>query len=492
MFIAKPLRHLTLCLCLGIGWGETCRSSEGLSLGPLHHQFKLTLDPGDRAETLGPVYYSERKESTRLWASPPLFSYTLDEATDFEEFDFLYPLLSYDRFGDEYRFHIFQVFSFSGGKTLTDTNVHRFTLFPFYFQQRSAIPEKNYTALIPLYGHLRNRLLRNEVNFALMPLYVQTRKRDIITYNVPYPFFHLRYGDGLKGWQFWPLIGSEHKSVTTRTNAWGEPEIVGGHDKFFAAWPFFFNQTTGIGTENPERHQAFIPFYSFLRSPQRDSTTYFWPFGLTITDDRAKKYHEVGAPWPLVVFGSGEGKTTRRFWPLFSRSENEFLESTWYLWPLYKYNRVHSAPLDRERTRLLLFLYSDLVERNIETGAALHRVDFWPLFTFRRGLDGHERLQLLSILESLIPNNKSIERNWSPLWAFWRAEKNPTTGAASQSLLWNLYRREVSPGARKSSFLFGLFQHQSGPDGKRWRVFFLPPGKNRHPATPEPAPAPIP
>ena len=411
MFIAKPLRRWFLCVCLCSGWSDVSRSSEGLSLGPLHHQFKLTLESGHRAETLGPVYYSEQKESTRLWASPPLFSYTLDEAMDLEEFDFLYPLLSYDRFGDEYRFHIFQVFNFSGGKTLTETNVHRFTLFPFYFQQRSAIPEKNYTALIPLYGHLRNRLLRDEVNFALMPLYVQTRKRDIVTYNVPYPFFHLRYGDGLKGWQFWPLVGREHKDVTTKTNAWGESETVGGHDKFFAAWPFFFNQTTGRGTDNPERQQALVPFYSFLRSPQRDSTTYFWPFGLTITDDRAKKYHEVGAPWPLVVFGSGEGKNTRRFWPLFSHSENEFLESNWYLWPLYKYNRVHSAPLDRERTRLLLFLYSDLVERNLETGAALHRVDFWPLFTFRRGLDGNERLQLLSILEPLIPNNKSIERN---------------------------------------------------------------------------------
>ncbi len=27
----------------------------------------------------------------------------------------------------------------------------------------------------------------------------------------------------------------------------------GGHDNFFALWPIYFNQTTGIGTDNPEK-----------------------------------------------------------------------------------------------------------------------------------------------------------------------------------------------------------------------------------------------
>ena len=64
------------------------------------------------------------------------------------------------------------------------------------------------------------------------------------------PFFHLRHGDGLHGWQFWPLVGNEHKDVTTQTNGFGDVKTIGGHDNFFALWPLFFNNQSGIGTTN--------------------------------------------------------------------------------------------------------------------------------------------------------------------------------------------------------------------------------------------------
>ena len=446
------------------------------AFGPLYQEFRLTLAPGHRTEALGPLYYTEHKESTRLWAVPPLLSYTLDSETDFAEFDFAYPVLTYDRFGSEYRFHIFQLFSFAGGKTQSETNVSRFTLFPLYFQQRSAIPEKNYTAVIPFYGRLKNRLFRDDVNFVMLPFYVESRKRDVVTDNYVYPFFHLRHGDGLSGWQFWPITGHEHKTVTTHPNVWGENETVAGHDKWFVLWPFYFNQTTGLGTTNTAHQQGLLPLYNRLRSPSRDSTSFPWPLGITHTIDREKRYTEWGTPWPLVVFDRGEGKTTSRIWPLFSQSHNATLESDWYLWPVYKYNRINSPPLDRRRTRILFFLYSDTLEKSTETGAARHRVDLWPLFTARRDFDGSRRLQLLAPLEPFLPNNKSIDRDYSPVWTVWRSEKNPQTSAASQSLLWNLYRRDTAPEIRKYSLLFGLFQYQSSAAGKRWRLLYIPLG----------------
>ena len=464
---------LLLCFMVLLTIATTARSSEH-SFGPAYHEFGLTLAPGHRTEALGPLWYAERKESARLWAVPPIFSYTLDEETDFAEFDFAYPVITYDRFGSEYRFHIFQLLSFAGGRTQSETNVSRFTLFPLYFQQRSAIPEKNYTAVIPFYGHLKNRLFRDEVNFVMLPIYVQSRKRDVVTDNYVYPFVHSRRGNGLKGWQVWPLTGHEHKVVTTRTNIWGETDTSAGHDKFFVLWPLFFNQTTGIGTTNPVHQQVLLPLYSRLRSPQRDSTRYLWPLGITHTVDREKKYIEWGTPWPLIVFDRGEGKTTSRVWPLFSQSHTATLESDWYLWLVYKFNRINSAPLDRRRTRILFFLYSDIIEKNTETGAALRRSDFWPLFTVQRDFDGSKRLQVLAPLEPFLPNNKSIERDYSPVWSLWRSEKNAKTGAASQSLIWNLYRRDAAPESRKYSLLFGLFQYQSSAAGKRWRVLYIP------------------
>src|SRR6185295_9062577 len=121
------------------------------------------------------------------------------------------------------------------------------------------------------------------------------------------------------------------------------------------------------------------------------------------------------APWPLVVFTRGEGKTTSRVWPFFSQSHNASLTSDRYLWPVYKYNRLHSDPLDRERTRILFYLYSDVSVKNTETGQRLRQIDLWPLFTSRKDLDGRQRLQLFAPLEPILPNNSGVEHNLSPL-----------------------------------------------------------------------------
>ncbi len=456
---AKQRFLRTIFFILLVGFAVFSSSAQLFSPRP------LTLEPGTRQD-IGPFFYREQRDSQWTFAVPPLFSYTTDPEVDMSEFDFVYPLLSYDRFGSEFRFHVFQVLSFSGGKNQEGDGAKRFTLFPFYFQQRSSDPALNYTALFPIYGHLQNRLFRDEIEFVLFPFYARTRKKDVVTSNYLYPVFHLRRGNAVKGWQAWPLVGMEQKGPTTRTNALDEIEILGGYEKLFVLWPFFLKQKSGLGTTNIARQQALLPLYSLYRSPLRDSSTYFWPFGLTITDDREKHYREVGFPWPLFVYTRGEGKRTTRIWPLFSQASNEFLRSEFYLWPIYKFNRVTAEPLDRERTRILFFLYSDTIERNTQTGDARRRVDFWPFFTAHRDFGGNEHLQVLSILEPLLPNNKSIERNYSPLWALWRQEKNARTGDRSQSLLWNLYRAERVSDQKKYSLFFGLFQYQSGTDGR--------------------------
>ncbi|HWN96879.1 MAG TPA: hypothetical protein VNT99_17760, partial [Methylomirabilota bacterium] len=258
---------------------------------------------------------------------------------------------------------------------------------------------------------------------------------------------------------------------TVRTNTWGDEIPVPGHDRKFVLWPFFLNQRAGLGSTNEEHTQAVIPFYSFTRSPLRDATAVPFVLGWSSVDDRGRKYRETGAPWPLVVFRRGESAHTTRLWPFYSRATNQFLESTWYLWPVYKYNRVHSYPLDRDRKRILLYLYSDTIERNTETGNARRRREMWPFFLHRRDWNGNERLQILAPLEPILPNNKSIERNYSPLWSLWRDEKNAQTGARSQSLLWNLYRRETGTNGSKTAMLFGLIHYSSAPEKGFQRPF---------------------
>ncbi len=464
-----------------MGFSPVGFAEDEFHTGLLYDQFPLTLDSGQRTEALGPLFYDQQKDSEKIWAFPPFFSHVTDPDVEYREDEFLYPLLGYESYGQEYRWQFFELWSFAGGKTQQESRQKRFTIFPFYFQQRSPVPDENYTALLPVYGHLQHRLFRDKIFFVMFPIYSETQKKDIVTDNYLYPFFHLRHGDGLFGWQFWPLVGNEHKDVTTQTNGFGDTSIVAGHDDFFALWPFIFKATTGIGTENPEKSWGFLPLYLQSRSPKRDSTSVLWPFFAWI-DEREKKYREWQGPWPFVIFTRGEGKTTDRVWPLFSQSHNKELESDSYLWPIYTFRRTHSDPLDMRRTRIMFYLFENTVEKNTATGADKRRVDAWPFFTYHRDFNGNNRLQILALVEPAVPNNRGIERNWSPLWSVWVSENNPKSGASSQSFLWNLFRHESTPTSKKCSLLFGLFQYQSDSDMKRLRLFYIPVFKT-HPKT---------
>ncbi len=461
------------CLWLLFFALTTSWASEPPRIGPLYEDIRLTLASGHRVEAAGPLFYDEYKESQRTWAIPPVLSLAKDPDVEMLEFDLMYPVFTYDRYGDQYRWQLFQLLSFAGGPTQTETNRDRFTIFPLFFRQRSSDTNENYTAYGPFYGHLKHRLMRDEIFYVMFPGYSRTRKADVVTRNYVYPFFHLREGNGLEGWQFWPITGHEHKEVTWRTNMFGDSEMVPGHDKRFIMWPFYFNAVTGSGSTNETRQQGVIPAYALMRSPARDSTTVLWPF-FSRVDDRDKGYREWDAPWPLIVFARGTGKYTTRVFPFYSHAYNTNVQSDFYLWPVYKYNRIHSDPLDRRRTRILFFLYSDVVEKNTETSAYRRRTELWPFFAHRRELNGNSRLQVLGVLEPFVPGSHKIERDYSPAYALWRQEHNPRTGASSQSLLWNLYRRDVGPDSKKVSCFFGLYQSEQDAQGKKRKLFFIP------------------
>src|SRR5208282_1014559 len=119
--------------------------------------------------------------------------------------------------------------------------------------------------------------------------------------------------------------------------------------------------------------------------------------------------------WPLYVKAHGS-KTVTRYFPIYSHALRHGMESISYGFLLYKFNRLRAPPLDRRRTRILYFLYSDTVERNTQSHDLKRRVDFWPFYTYDRELDGNRRTQVLAVLEPLFPNNRTMAREYSPLW----------------------------------------------------------------------------
>lgn len=442
------------------------------SIGPLFDKFPLTIGDGQRKEIFGPFYYSQHNDSEKIWAFPPFFSHQEDPTIDEIEDQSFYPIFSYVKYGTQYRAQFLELISMAGGENPGSVHAHRVMLFPIYFRQRSSNTNDNYTAVFPFYGHVKNVLFRNEISFVMFPAYSQTHLKDVVNYNYFYPFVNFRHGNGMQGWQFWPFYGKEHKVVTLVTNTWGV-ETNGGHDQTFVMWPVHFRQNNGIGTANPEKLRADIPFYASVRSPARDSTSVLWPFFNWI-NDREKKYREEELPWPLIEFAHGPGKHAVRIFPFYNHTYNDEMVDNFYVWPAYKYDSIHAPPLDWHRNRILFFLYQNTYEKNTETEKFRRRVDLWPFALYTHDFDGSTRLQILALLETFMPYSPGIDRNWSPLWSIWRSEKNPAAGKNSQSLFWNLYRRNAAPDAKKISCFFGLYQYQSNSKSKKLRLFYIP------------------
>jgi len=464
-------RHLFLFFCC-LPWLFASVSSQASAddesvAGPAYSRFRLTLDSGWRKEIAGPLFYDQVSSGQTQWGLPPFFDQTITADVDWSEWDFLYPIVNYRRFGTEYRLQFGQLLNFSGGETPQEKNFSHTTLFPFYFHQSS--PTNSYTALFPLYGHLENRMFRDDIKFVMFPLYSETRKKDIVTDNYLFPIFDRRRGEGMSGWQVWPLYGDDHKIPTLITNSMGDTATNGGYHNSFVLWPFFIKSRAGEGTTNPATSLTMVPFYSRTYSPARDEISYGFPFGYNVIHDREQNYVEHDVIWPLFVRAHGS-KTVTRYFPFYSHAQHNGMESDSYGFLVYKFNHLEAPPLDRHRARVLYFLYSDTVERNTASHDFSRHVDFWPFYSYRRELDGNRRLQVLAILEPLFPNNRVMEREYSPVWSLWRQEKNARTRAYSQSLLWNLYRREISGQSKKTSLFLGLFQYQSTPDGGHWSV----------------------
>jgi len=463
--------------CLAPGGGDGDLGPAELALGPLMYAHPLVVEEGSEAGFLGPVFYQRRGsgENNATYtqhAIRPLFSHYRRDDNSTETIDVLFPLLTYHRTGSEYRVQIGQWIGFSGGASQTGGDEDRTTLFPFYFARRSGDPERDYTAVFPFYGTLKNRMLRDEIKFIAFPLYAKSRKGDIVTRNYLFPVFHLREGENLKGWRMWPLAGFEEKTIGPEG-----PGEKGGHRRTFVAWPFYHNMENGIGTDKHRTFKALLPLYAVRRSARGDLTSVAWPFFNKLVD-KENGYTEYTAPWPFIIFGEGPNKKRTRVWPLYGRDVAGSSKREFFLWPLYQGRELETDRISRRTTRILFPLIEHMHEERKETGEVRDRKSFWPLFTRVREGDA-SRLQVFTPLEPLLPKNKAVARNYSPLFALWHARENAATGTATRSFLFNLYRGERTPQSKKCSLLFGLIRYKKDEEGKELRLFWLLPFRSK-------------
>ena len=99
------------------------------------------------------------------------------------------------------------------------------------------------------YGTIKHRLFRDEIFIVMFPLYSETHK-ETMTRNYLCPIFSLRHGNELEAGNSGRLWVMNTKTLTTKTNGFGDVDIVGGYDKWFYLWPFGLKQLAGVGTDS--------------------------------------------------------------------------------------------------------------------------------------------------------------------------------------------------------------------------------------------------
>jgi hypothetical protein len=421
---------------------------------------------------LGPFMKFERKGPEREFGLRPLYRRAWDTDSSYSEF--LYPVASKKSEPGQSFFQGLHLLDYHFGAKGEGTD-NEFMFFPFVFYGKSR-ENKTYFALFPIGGRIFDKFGRDEIRFALFPLYGRTQKDETRVTNILWPVFARIRGERESGWKFWPLYGQSRKE--------------GVYRKRFYLWPIVFHNDERLDTDNPTHRRAVFPFYVGKESPLYSSRTYLWPF-FSHVENRGKDYEEWSFPWPLFGITHGTHKEGKRFLPLYSAERTGDQHKRWYLWPLYKIEEIRSETLNRRRDRILYFLYSDLEEEMTdEPGLGKKRVALWPLFTYER-TRGVSHFFTLSLLEPFFPENNGIERNWSPLWRLYQ-RKWDRAGNEISSLLWNLYwkerrgpdlamevfpvfsyRRETGRGTDFKMFK-GLFRFRADAEGRRVHFFYLP------------------
>lgn len=420
---------------------------------------------------LGPIVKYETKGFETEYALRPLFYRAADD-NGASRTDVLYPVFGHKSDGESGSFHFFHLLSYDFGNRESGSS-NRSYLFPFFFYGEEEQGE--YKAFFPIHGTLYNWFGRDRISFTLFPLYSRTERKSTRIDNVLWPFFARISGENESGFKVWPIYGQSRKQ--------------GVYRKKFFLWPIFFSESLRLNTENPKEVRAAWPFYIKKDSPKKTSTTVLWPF-FSKVENREKDYVLWNAPWPLVRVTKGEKYYGTKILPFFSDETMDVKRERWYGWPIYKIEEMNSELLKRRRDRVLFFLYSDLFEVKHETGDSLRRIDFWPLFGYKK-TNGVSHLHVLSLLEPFFPGNQSIERLWAPLWRVYQ-QKWDQQGNRVTSFLWNLYwserqgerlawelfpviqYRKDSQTEKEITFLKGLVSYRKGADGKQLNLLYLP------------------
>lgn len=447
---------------------STTARGEERNLWPLYvRQTTVSADSSSSESAwtgVGPFLFSQPTPLPRFPEDPvrfrgfrPFYVEALDPQGQLLEGDILYPLFTYRRDPDGYRWSVLSLFNHYSMQSVSTANKDRgFDLWPFYFSRQTGSSDTSYHAVFPLYGSVINRFGQDRWTWVLFPLYGKFEKRAVTTTTVPWPFIKILQGEGNHGFAFWPLFGYRAKAETYREQ--------------FYLWPLIYKNEAQLWESQPDVKWGFLPFYAATKNAYSHSETYLWPF-FGYTDRTAPdRYHERDYFWPLLVQGRGDTLLVNRWAPFYTHSLRKGTDKTWILWPFWRQESYVDGPLQHTHRQLLYFLYRDTEQRSVNNPVLppAHKTHYWPLLSVWDNGAGKKQIQALSPFEVFFSTNDIVRAAYTPFFAVYRYSRT-APDQIQQSLLWNFitYRRN---NYDREFHVGPLFSSQKRSNARRYTV----------------------
>ena len=255
----------------------------------------------------GPILEFKKDSGSKVYAFRPLFYYEANYELKYRSLDILYPFIGYEEDNQQNEFQaLFYMIRFRNFNDYDNLEEKNFSIFPILDISWSGKEENNYFSLFPVYGGLKNKFSKDEINYFLFPLYLNTKQKNSENTHFLWPIFSKTEGKYVSGFKFWPLFGYVNKVDNQGLGLVKE-------SKFFL-WPFYSYKkdlTKGLDLEE----KAFFPFYLTSKSNIHEARTYLWPF-FNIYEDKLRNQKTYNMPWPFIQYKQGVNIKSKRFLPI--------------------------------------------------------------------------------------------------------------------------------------------------------------------------------
>lgn len=408
-----------------------------------------------------------------------------------------------------------------------------FILFPFIWHARDALlpmplfPNRpqNITALWPLFGHFEGYFNRESIRFYLWPLFVRSIDeeddggRRVVQTSFPWPFLSSIWGEeGIWGFRIWPLFAYV--------------ENPGYFERAYWLWPLGrYENELQHPDGSPHKLILFLPFYGKVRQPKVQFDLVFPFYGelrmkgrhargymlsmYSIDDNLRKGVRKHTLLWFLIrwreripippelqreeggssFMGGGEKDEPQMgggFFPFYIRRYNNTSEYTAIVWPIFR-KKLDRIPGGTFKRTYFTPIYSNQTTTYNDQEGIKRRLFFFPFYRERIDPDG----SVFRNAPHLFPHTdvEPVDRNWSPVWSFWRQTIDGETGKRETRFLgpvWQAdedwlgverkkldlfvfshetYRGTVRPKENHTRLLWGLLGHHRLGGERQWELF---------------------